>query len=52
MGQNYLDENLLKQEGIRTEYQDYRHPTYNQTWAGFHSHLSIVDLLFNEGQKT
>ena len=52
MGRNYLDENLLSREGIRTQYQDYQHPTYNQAWEGFYSHLGIVDLLFNEGPRS
>ena len=30
-------------------YQSYMHPEYNQLYKPFTSHLSIIDLLFNEG---
>jgi hypothetical protein len=51
-GQNYIDEDLFKRNEILIEYQDYKHPYYNQLWIkeqGFISHLSIIDLLFNYG---
>lgn len=35
--------------GINLFYQNFVHPTYNQINEPFKSHLSIIDLLFNEG---
>jgi len=49
---NYLKESIFTKDGIVIEWQDYKHPYYNQLWLkeqGFISHLSIIDLLFNQG---
>lgn len=35
--------------GLRLFKQDYQHPTYRQQGHTFRSHLSVVDLLLNEG---
>ena len=35
--------------GIGFEYHHYEHPVYRQLFGDFISHLSIADLLFNEG---
>jgi hypothetical protein len=48
-GQNYIDEALFAQHGIRLEYQRYQHPIYQQLHGEFVPYLSIVDLLFNHG---
>ncbi|MFC1496523.1 WbqC family protein [Candidatus Margulisiibacteriota bacterium] len=48
----YLDANKLVEEGIRLEYQQYNHPEYRQCFEPFVSHLSVVDLLFNEGDNS
>lgn len=48
----YLRESIFKVKGITVEWHDYHLPYYNQLWlkkAGFISHLSIIDLLFNHG---
>jgi hypothetical protein len=49
---DYLREDIFSSEGIIVEWQNYRHPYYDQLWKkeqGFISHLSIIDLLFNHG---
>ena len=48
-GRGYIDEKAFLDSGIFLQYQDYQHPTYKQAWAGFESHLGILDLLFNHG---
>lgn len=48
-GQDYNDEEQLKNNGIQLKYSDFTHPTYPQLWGEFVSHLSIIDLLFNCG---
>ncbi len=52
LGRNYLDEDSFIAEDIRIEFQDYKHPQYNQLYGDFISHLSVIDLLFNHGPKS
>ncbi len=52
LGQQYIDVNLFRDEGITVKYQEYSHPYYQQQWLkeqNYISHLSIIDLLFNCG---
>lgn len=51
-GKNYIDEENFKNEGITIEYQTYHHPTYKQLYGDFIPYMSIIDLLFNEGDKS
>lgn len=48
-GTEYNDPEILGEHGIELRYSDFEHPTYEQLWNGFESHLSIIDLLFNHG---
>jgi len=53
---SYLDTEMLETNGIKCEYQNYEHPTYEQWYnkylLPFISHLSIIDLLFNYGHNS
>ncbi|WP_169306555.1 WbqC family protein [Cohnella pontilimi] len=52
-GRDYLDEMLFTAQGILVSYHDFIHPSYPQiNQTGFHSHLSVLDLLFNCGDKS
>lgn len=51
-GRNYLDEKHFAGHGIRLEFQDYKHPVYNQLYGDFIPHLSVIDLLFNHGEES
>ena len=51
-GKDYNKEDLLNKNEIKLEYSDFQNPTYSQLWGGFESHLSIIDLLFNEGKRS
>lgn len=51
-GRDYIDEKVFNQAGIKVEFQDYKHPEYRQLHGDFVSHLSVVDLIFNEGPKS
>lgn len=55
-GRDYLDEKLFNDAGIKLVYQEYKHPVYRQQFMGsnhaFLPYMSIVDLLFNEGDKS
>lgn len=49
---DYIIEKNFSDNEIQLEYQSFEHPEYNQNIDTFISHLSIVDLLFNEGSKS
>ena len=49
----YIEENnIFKSEGILLKYHQFEHPVYLQFYGEFISHLSAIDLLFNEGSKS
>ena len=49
----YIEKNnLFEREGIKLEYQHFEHPIYKQLWEDFVPHISVIDLLFNEGDKS
>lgn len=52
LGKNYADIRSFEDNGIKVIFQEYRHPVYNQLHGEFVSHLSIIDLLFNCGDKS
>ena len=45
----YMDLSVFDDAGIEVSFQDYQHPTYPQRYAGFESHLSVIDLMFHRG---
>lgn len=45
----YLDETLLQEAGITTEYMVYNYPPYPQLYGNFDPFVSVIDLLFNCG---
>ncbi|MEW6088962.1 MAG: WbqC family protein [bacterium] len=55
-GRDYLEEEKFTREGIKLEYQSFNHPVYHQLYrkgaGSFMPYLSVVDLLFNEGEKS
>lgn len=51
-GREYIDEEIFSKNGIKVEYQDYKHPAYNQLYGEFIPYLSTIDLLFNNGDKS
>lgn len=52
-GKDYLEEEKLDKAGVKLIYQDFVHPVYHQQFMkdgnDFISHISALDLLFNEG---
>ena len=42
------DKELFSSSKIEVDYHEYEHPKYRQKGDKFISHLSILDLLFNE----
>jgi hypothetical protein len=51
-GKNYLDEEQFKREGIKVIYQEFYHPIYKQVYEPFIPGMSVIDLLFNQGDKS
>jgi len=47
---NYLKDELFQRIGLH--WQEYKHPLYSQGLTPFISHLSVVDLIFNYGNKS
>lgn len=52
LGEDYADTVSFKEAGIDVIFQKYTHPVYAQLHDPFTSHLSILDLLFNCGDKS
>lgn len=51
-GRDYLEIDKFKQNNIELEFHDYLHPVYKQRFEPFIPEMSILDLLFNYGDKT
>ena len=51
-GAEYVEEKEFHKNQIDVYFQDYSHPEYKQRYSGFHSHLSVIDLLFNHGNDS
>ena len=51
-GKDYMDLNLFEENGIDVKFQHFRHPVYPQRFGGFIKSLSVIDLLFNCGEKS
>jgi len=49
---DYLDTALFTHGGVEVHWHSYEHPTYTQAHGPFQSHLSILDLLMNEGKTS
>ena len=49
---SYLDTSLFSDQGITVQWQTYDHPVYRQQHGDFVSHLSAIDLIFNEGPRS
>ena len=52
LANNYLPKDEFDREEIELEYQEYDHPEYPQRYPGFVPNLSLIDLLFNIGDKS
>ena len=51
-GKNVVDESLFKNSNIKLTYENSIHPNYNQIHGNFKKNMSIIDLIFNEGEKS
>ncbi|MBI4333116.1 MAG: WbqC family protein [Chloroflexi bacterium] len=48
----YVFEEDFVKNNIGLIYQDFEHPVYRQLWGDFAPELSVIDLLFNEGDRS
>lgn len=51
-GRDYLDLGRFEKAGIRVVFQTFQCPTYPQRFGAFIPNLSVVDLLFNCGERS
>lgn len=52
LGRDYAKQEDFMSAGIRVEFQDYHHPVYPQLHGEFTPHMSVIDLLFNCGERS
>lgn len=52
LGKNYLNEKIFKENNINVIYEKFEHPIYRQRFNDFIPNMSILDLLFNEDEKS
>jgi hypothetical protein len=50
--QEFIKTSSFAKKNIEIAFQNYEHPQYNQLFDEFIPYLSVVDLLFNEGQNS
>jgi hypothetical protein len=51
-GKDYLEEERFKENNIKIVYQNFKHPNYKQLRKPFIENMSIIDLIFNEGEDS
>ena len=44
-------DDFLRQK-IKLEFQNFQHPTYEQVFDPFYPNMAMIDLLFNEGERS
>ena len=52
LGRDYAEVDKFTQSGIKVIFQDYQHPKYTQQFGEFEPYMSVIDLLFNEGDRS
>lgn len=52
LGKDYADITSFKENNIKIYFQNFKHPIYNQLYGKFSPYMSIIDLLFNCGEKS
>lgn len=52
VGKDYLKLNDFTDNSINVNFQNFKHPIYNQVFEPFHPNMSAIDLLYNEGEQS
>jgi hypothetical protein len=50
-GSRYMNEKAFAENGISIRWHKYEHPVYKQAFEGFQPFMSVLDILFNEGEN-
>jgi hypothetical protein len=51
-GKGYMDMEKYDRAGIEVIFQEYSHPVYDQLFGAFEPFMSVVDLIYNHGEKS
>ena len=51
-GRGYMDLDKYNESGIKVIFQNFKHPVYTQLFGDFEPFMSVVDLIFNHGDKS
>ena len=51
-GREYMDLDKYSKSGIEVIFQDFKHPVYSQIFGDFEPFMSVIDLIFNHGDKS
>jgi hypothetical protein len=51
-GRDYLNIHDFEAAGIEVIFQEYTHPQYSQAYPGFEPYMSVIDLIFNHGNRS
>lgn len=51
-GQDYMNLEMYCKAGVKVQFQEFEHPVYPQRFGEFVPGMSIIDLLFNCGEKS
>lgn len=51
-GKNYMEMEKFEKERIEVIFQEFKHPTYPQLFGEFLPYMSVIDLLFNCGDRS
>lgn len=52
LGKDYAEKEKFAKQRVKIYFQDYKHPLYSQLCGKFLPYMSIIDLLFNCGDKS
>ncbi|MBW2558001.1 MAG: WbqC family protein [Deltaproteobacteria bacterium] len=51
-GKGYMDMERYARSGVDVIFQEYSHPVYDQLFGAFEPFMSVVDLIYNHGEKS
>ncbi len=51
-GKDYMNMEKYTKENIEVIFQDYSHPVYSQLFGSFEPFVSVIDLIYNHGEKS
>ena len=51
-GREYMNMEKYAERGIEVIFQEYKHPVYNQLFGDFKPFMSVIDLIYNHGEKS